>query len=134
MGGSGYSFEDLEVYKAARELRKKIYNLVKTLPSDEKHNLQSQMKRAALSLTNNIAEGHGRYHFQENIQYLRQSRGSLEELIDDLNACLDEKYIGEQEVESLKEESYGLLKKLNGYGAYLRKRKIQNLNEQHRIS
>jgi four helix bundle protein len=56
----------------------------KKLPTEEKYNVISQMRRAALSVTNNIAEGHGRYHFQENIQFLRQSRGSLDELLDDL--------------------------------------------------
>jgi four helix bundle protein len=86
----GYrSFEELEVYKAAREFRKEIYRLVKNLPEEEKYNLAGQMRRAALSLTNNIAEGHGRFFFQENIQFCRISRGSLMELIDDLNACID---------------------------------------------
>jgi len=66
----GYkSFEDLEVYKAARECRKKIYQLIKKLPPEEKYNLAGQMRRAVLSLINNIAEGRGRYHFQENIQF-----------------------------------------------------------------
>ena len=52
----GYkSFEDLEVYRAAREFRKKIYQLIKKLPSEEKYNLDGQMRRASLSLTNNIA-------------------------------------------------------------------------------
>lgn len=74
METSGYSFEDLDVYKLARELRRKVYQLIKSIPKNEKHNLQSQMRRAALSLTNNIAESHGRYHYQESIQYLRQSR------------------------------------------------------------
>jgi four helix bundle protein len=86
----GYSFEDLELYKAAREYRKQIFCLIKKLPVHEKYNLESQMRRAATSLTNNIAEGHGRYHYQENIQFLRVSRGSLEEILDDLNICLDE--------------------------------------------
>jgi len=48
------SFEDLEVYKAAREFRKRIYQLIKELPAEEKYNLASQMRRAALSLTNNL--------------------------------------------------------------------------------
>jgi four helix bundle protein len=61
------SFEDLEVYKA-REYRKEIYRLIKKLLLEEKYNLAGQMRRAALYLTNNIAEGHGRYHFQENIR------------------------------------------------------------------
>jgi len=53
------TFEDLEVYKAAREFRKKIYRLAKELPEYEKYNLAGQMRRAAVSLTNCIAEGHG---------------------------------------------------------------------------
>jgi four helix bundle protein len=120
----GYkSFEDLEVYKAAREYRKKIYQLIKELPAEEKYNLAGQMRRAALSLTNNIAEGHGRYHFQENIQFCRVSRGSLMELIDDLNVCIDEKYFCVDYLEGLKEEGYKINKMLNGYIAYLKKRR-----------
>ena len=48
------SFEELEVYKAAREFRKKIYKIIKELPPEEKYNLGDQMRRASLSLTNNI--------------------------------------------------------------------------------
>lgn len=123
----GYkSFEELEVYKAAREYRKKIYELIKKLPPEEKYNLAGQMRRAALSLTNNIAEGHGRYHFQENIQFCRVSRGSLMELIDDLNTCMDEKYFKQDYLMKLKEEGYRINKMLNGYIAYLNKRKNQD--------
>jgi four helix bundle protein len=123
METSGYSFEDLEVYKTARGFRRKIYQLIKRLPEIEKFNLQSQMRRAALSLTNNISEGHGRFHYQENIQFLRQSRGSLEELIDDLNTCEDEKYLPKEEIDKLKVEAYEVLRRINGYVAYLKKRK-----------
>ena len=120
----GYkSFEELEVYKAAREFRKKIYKLVKELPTEEKYNLAGQMRRAAVSLTNNIAEGHGRYFFQENIQFCRISRGSLMELIDDLNTCIDEEYFPRDFLEKLKEEGYRINKMINGYIAYLKKRK-----------
>jgi four helix bundle protein len=122
---SGYSFEDLEVYRAAREFRKKIYHIIKRLPAEEKHNLAAQMRRAATSLTNNIAEGHGRYHYQENIQFLRQARGSLEEL-------LDEEYFPEEELRSLKEEGFDLLHRINGYIAYLRKRKEEDGQQERR--
>jgi four helix bundle protein len=123
----GYkSFEDLEVYKSAREFRKKIYKLIKGLPPEEKFNLADQMRRASLSLTNNIGEGHGRYHFQENIQFCRISRGSLMELIDDLNTCIDEEYFPLDYLEDLKAEGYTVNKMLNGYIAYLEKRKNQH--------
>jgi four helix bundle protein len=93
-----YDLEDLEVYKRARESRKIIYRLIKKLSADDKFNLISQMRQAATSLTNNIAEGHGRYHYQENIQFLRQARGSLEEILNDLNICIDEKYAGAEDI------------------------------------
>ena len=117
------SFEDLELYKAAREFRKAIYAMIKKLPDSEKFNLISQMRRAATSLTNNIAEGNGRYHYQESIQFCRQARGSLAELIDDLNICIDEKYFPEKEMNELKLKAQEINKILNGFIAYLKKRK-----------
>lgn len=119
------TFEDLELYKAAREIRKAIYNLIKNLPDEEKFNLSSQMRRAATSLTNNIAEGNGRYHYQESIQFCRQARGSLAELIDDLNICIDEAYLSAEVVNDLKVKAYDINKRLNGYIAYLRKMKAE---------
>jgi len=113
------TFEDLDVYKIVREFRKEMYKLARGLPSTEKYNLTAQMRRAAVSLTNNIAEGHGRYHYQENIQFLRQARGSLEELIDDINVCIDEDYFGKEELKNLKDKGYEALKRINGYIKYL---------------
>ena len=125
-GAMGYrSFEELEVYRAAREFRKEIYRLIKKLPEEEKYNLAGQMRRAALSLTNNIAEGHGRFFYQENIQFCRISRGSLMELIDDLNTCIDEEYFPIDFLDNLKCEGYRINKILNGYISYLKKRRIE---------
>jgi four helix bundle protein len=117
------SFEELEVYKAAREFRKKIFRLIKALPPEEKYNLADQMRRASLSVTNNLAEGHGRFFYQENIQFCRISRGSLMELIDDLNTCIDEQYAAPSYLQELKDEGYRINRMLNGYIAYLKKRK-----------
>ncbi len=117
------SFEDLEVYKAAREFRRKIYILLKQLPKTESFNLASQMRRAATSLTNNIAEGHGRFHYQENIQFCRIARGSLMELVDDLNICIDENYFDQEYMKELKTEAYRINKILNGFIAYLKRQK-----------
>ena len=69
------TFEDLEVYQVAREFRKAMYRLAKRLPNEEKFGLISQIRRAAVSLTNNIAEGHGRFYFIEQIRFMLQSRG-----------------------------------------------------------
>ena len=118
-----HTFEDLEVYKLAREFCKKVGKLIKMLPKEEDYNLKPQMKRARVSVTNNIAEGFGRYHFQENIQFCRHSRGSICELIDDFNNCYDDGYIDEVYREELKNDGYTLIKVLNGYIASLKRLK-----------
>jgi len=121
--GAFKTFQDLDVWQAARELRQQVYTLVKALPPEEKYNLASQMRRAVLSVTNNIAEGHGRYHYQENIQFLRQSRGSLEELLDDLTLCIDERYAPVTEIKGI-ENSLGRVRALlNAYIRFLKERK-----------
>jgi hypothetical protein len=63
------TFEDLEVYKSSREFRKAMYGVAKRLPDIEKFGLAGQIRRAAVSLTNNIAEGHGRFHFLDQIRF-----------------------------------------------------------------
>jgi len=117
------SIEDLYVYQRAREFSRKIAEVVKKLPKNETNKLNDQMTRARRSITNNIAEGYGRYHYQENIQYSRHSRGSICEIVDDLIECRDEHYIDEQDYHVLKEEAYSLMKILNNYIGYLQKAK-----------
>ena len=117
------TFETLQVWKEARELRKEISGLAKTFPANEQYRLTDQMIRASRSVTANIAEGHGRYHYQENIQFCRQSRGSLYELLDHLTVALDEDYISTKLFESLRIKTLVVVKILNGYVSYLRKRR-----------
>jgi four helix bundle protein len=116
------TFEDLEVYQVAREFRKAMYRVAKQLPETEKPGLISQVRRASLSLTNSIAEGHGRFHFLDQIKFMLQSRGSLEELMDDLNTCDDETYLATAEIEKLKREAWRVHKLINGYIRFLRSR------------
>ena len=117
------TFEDLEAYQAAREFRIAMYAVTRRLPTHEKFELASQVRRAAVSLTNNIAEGHGRYHYLEQIKFDLQARGSLQELIDDLNICDDERYLPPNEVANLKQQAWRVYQILNGYIRYLRERK-----------
>ena len=116
------TFEDLEVYKAAREFRKAMYVVTRRLPDFEKYDLASQIRRASVSLTNNMAEGHGRYHYPDQIRFFLHSRGSLEELVDDFNVCLDENYISIEEGTKLKAQASAVLALTNGYLRYLRGR------------
>ena len=121
------TFEDLEVYQVAREFRKKMYHVTRQLPDFEKFELASQIRRAAVSLTNNIAEGHGRYHFADQVRFFLGARGSLQELVDDLNVCTDEKYLETDKIETLKNNAWRVLGLINGYLRYLRNRKEQSV-------
>jgi four helix bundle protein len=123
---SGYStstFENLEVYQVAREFRKTMYQIARQLPEIEKFGLAGQMRRAAISLTNNIAEGHGRYHYLDQIRFTLRARGSLEELIDDLNVCHDEQYLTAQDIDSMKQDGWRVRRLIDGYIRYLRQQK-----------
>ena len=117
------TFEDLEVWQAARSLRKKLSELVKRLPADERYRLMDQILRASRSVTANIAEGYGRFHYQENIQFCRQARGSLFELIDHLSVLQDEGFLHEGEFDRLRSDTFQVIRMLNGYIRYLQRRK-----------
>ena len=114
------TFEDLEVYQVAREFRKAMYRVAKDLPEIEKFGLASQIRRAAVSLKNNIAEGHDRYHYLGQIKFTLQSRGSLEELVDDLNICEDQQYLVGKQIIALKEQGWRVRQLIDGYIRYLR--------------
>lgn len=74
------SYKDLLVWQKGIEIVKEIYLICKDLPKDEVFGLQSQMKRAAISIPSNIAEGYGRNYTQNYIQFIKIARGSLLEL------------------------------------------------------
>jgi four helix bundle protein len=87
------SYTDLDVWKKSRELVKDIYVLTKTFPKDELFGLSSQIKRSAVSVPSNIAEGHGRNYTKDTLQFLYISRGSLYELETQLYLCFDLEFI-----------------------------------------
>lgn len=108
-------FTDLEVWKAARELRISVHGVARQLPDYEKYGLAGQLRRAATSVTANIAEGYGRYSYQENAQFCRQARGSLYELRDHLMTCGDEHYLSEEESAELERLAHRVIQLINGY-------------------
>lgn len=116
-------FTELEAWKKARQLRKDISILTMSFPAEEKYSLVSQIKRSSRSVTANIAEGYGRFHHQENIQFCRISRGSLTETLDHLIVAFDEKYIDETTLKLFESKLGECLKILNGYIGYLQKAK-----------
>ena len=118
-----YQLEDLEAWKKARVFRVEISKVARSFPKEERFRLVDQLIRASRSIAANIAEGHGRFHFQENMQYCRQARGSLTECLDHLICALDEGYISNETLKELRLLYDELLKIINGYILYLKKQK-----------
>ncbi len=122
--GNFKSFEELACWKEARNLRNFVKNeIISKIPSHEKYDLISQIRRSSRSVGNNIAEGFGRFHFQENIQFCRIARGSLIETLDHGIVALDEEYISNQELNQLRIIHDKTLLILNGYIKYLKNQK-----------
>lgn len=116
-------FRKLKMWQEARVFRNKISSLTKKFPSSEKYKLTDQIIRASRGITANIAEGYGRYHYQEFIQFCRHARGSLSECLDHLICALDENYLSQEEFKEFEKQYFEILRKINGYIAYLKKRK-----------
>jgi len=116
-------FTDLEVWRFARLLRREVYGLSSRFPKEEIYGLVPQLRRAAVSATANIAEGFGRYSYQENIQFLRQSRASVYELRDHFTTALDAGYISKDEFTTVNRQAVSVVKLLNGYIRATRERK-----------
>jgi four helix bundle protein len=121
MNDDRYRLDDFRLYQLARQFRRNVYKLIKQLPQSERFCLEQQMRKAIVSVTNNIAEGHGRWYYQENIRFLRIARGSTAEILDDINVCIDEGYGDKSDNEQLKGEGYNLIAKINSHMAYLHK-------------
>jgi four helix bundle protein len=124
-------FYDLPVYKLCRAFRKKVSGIVKKyFPKSEEFGLKSQVINSSRSVTANIAEGFGRFHHQENIQFCRQSRGSLDETLEHMITAYDEKYITNEILKDINKDYKECLKQLNGYIKYLKTTKAESRNNQ----
>jgi len=95
------SFRDLEVWKQGHQLVVKIYRITKKFPSEEKFGIVSQIQRAAVSITSNIAEGFSRFYYKDRIRFYYQSRGSISEVENLLLIAQDIGYLDKNTVEEL---------------------------------
>lgn len=116
-------FEDLETWQVSHKFVLEIYKITKKFPKEELYGLISQLRRAALSITSNIAEGFGRYHYKDKVRFYYNSRGSLSEVINCLILSNDLKYISQKERQVLSEESEKILKLINGLIRSIEKQK-----------
>lgn len=122
-----HDFTGLEVWQLARRLRQLIYGLASRFPVEERFTLAQQIKRAAISVTVNIAEGLGRYSYQENIQFCRHARGSAYEVRDHLIAARDSGYIGETDLGAAVQLAQRVVQTLRGY---IRSTQVRQRSEQ----
>lgn len=115
------TFTDLDSWSKCRLLRKKISEFARNLPSEEKHRLADQMIRASRSVTNNIAEGYGRYNFKDTARFFTVARGSLSELLDHMSIAWDEGYMNREQLSQLSSDCHECMRLINGYIRYLNK-------------
>lgn len=117
-----HSFEELEAWKKARQLKIEIRELAKAFPAEEKFRLTDQIIRSSRSVGTQIAEGHGRQTYPDRIRFCVIARGSLTETSAHLIDALDEKYITEEQVNQFKIKITEVEKLLNGYINWLEKK------------
>lgn len=124
---SGYqSFEELTVWKKARDLKNEIFQLVKSFPADEKYRLSDQLIRSSRSINSQIAEGHGKRTNKDKIKYCTQARGSLSETLNHLIDALDCSYINSDQLQYYRTKINEVEKILNGYIRYLKNNSNEN--------
>lgn len=109
------SFEDLEVWQLSKNLAIEVYRITKDFPKDEVFGITSQIKRAALSIPANIAEGFGRYHYLDKAKFYLNSRGSLLELKSHLLIASDLKFIDQVVTDDLISDIDRLGVKINNF-------------------
>ncbi|MFZ5390950.1 MAG: four helix bundle protein [Patescibacteria group bacterium] len=120
------NFHDLNVWKQAHTLVLEIYGLTKNFPREELYSLSDQLKRAAVSITSNIAEGFGRRSYAEKIYFYSIAQGSLTELQNQLIVARDVNYLSKDSYNKIDDLSVNVNKLLNGL---LRKtRQLKTLN------
>ena len=121
--------ETLKVWQRAMEFAVRICkNVLPQLPSHEKYALAAQLRRSVQSIPANIAEGYGRYYFQESIRFCYIARGSLEESSSHLALAYQLEYLPEETYINLMTEISEIRRMLNGYIAFLKTSK-RGMNE-----
>ncbi len=118
------NLDKLEVWVRARDFAVAIYKeVIPCLPVDEKWNLTDQLKRAAQSIPANIAEGHGRYHFLDNVRFCYIARGSLTEVQSHMALAHELGYLPDEIYKRMSVQAESTGKQLNNYIAYLKRSK-----------
>lgn len=116
------TFEELDCYKKCRLVRQWVEQFIISHISKSDYDMIQNIRRAGRSTTRNLAEGFGRFHFKENIQYCRISRGSLFEIKEDLNISFDEGKANKEDIQEGLMLVNNAIHSVNGYIGYLKSR------------
>ena len=108
-----FSFEKLDVWKISRRFSYKVYMLSQEFPSNEKFALTDQIRRAAISISSNIAEGSSRFSRKDFARFIEISFVSLMEVLNQAYLALDLKYIDEVSFHSIKDDVHAISIKLS---------------------
>ena len=121
------TFRELEAYMHGKTVVKEVYRLLERFPREEQYALCDQLRRAAISITSNIAEGSGRTSNKEKIHFLEFSYASLMEVVSQLDVAMDLGYITEEEFNNFEVMADRESRLLSGLTAYFQKTLTPNL-------
>lgn len=107
-------FYHLDVWEKGHQLALKIYDVTRDFPKEEMYEIVSQLRRAASSVTANIAEGFARYHFRDKVRFYHQARGSVTEVQNFLLLAKGLHYIDSNQCKMLGEQANEVGKLING--------------------
>lgn len=117
----GFRFENLKVWKEAVKFAGDVYKLTEKFPKKEMFGLTSQLTRAAVSISLNIAEGEGRRSDADLCRFIQISIGSLNEVVTLLFISLEQKYISKPEFNSFYSKCEQISRMLHGFRNYLKR-------------
>lgn len=113
-------YKELDVWKKCRKLTKSVYEVTKSFPKEEIFGLTNQVRRAAVSVVSNIAEGCGRQHAKDAIQIFYIARGSLFEVKTQLYVALDQEYVKQEAFDEIMAKVTSCKQMLNGLIKYFK--------------
>lgn len=116
-------FEDLKAWQLGRQPVVVCHRLAEGLPVKERYDLAPQMRHSSKSVTANIAEGYGRYHYLDSLRFYYIARGSLNETINHIITAHDLGYVDDARFREVYDLGRETERTLNGYIAYVRRRK-----------
>lgn len=106
------NFRDLRVWQAGMDLVETIYRLTQAFPADERFGLTSQIRRAAVSVPSNIAEGHAREHTAEYLHHISIAQGSLAEVQTQSEISRRLGYVSVEQAQAVEQQTVALSKQL----------------------